>query len=77
MFSVVGRPSPYPVVEHRVLGHAAGPAELLHPASVVAVQHLLADAGAVGAGTPRVVLVTGRQVVFEEQLTAWNTGLFK
>lgn len=51
-----------------------GATELLHPASVVAVQHLLADAGAVGAGTPGVVLVTSAQVMFEEKFTAWNTG---
>lgn len=49
-------------------------AELLQPASVVAVQHLLADAGAVCAGTPGVVLVMRHQFMPEEELTAWNTG---
>lgn len=65
-----GIQSSYPIVEYCVLGHAVGSTELLHPASVVAVQHFLADAGAVGAGTPGVILVTRRQVMFEEQLTA-------
>lgn len=58
--------SPDPVVEHGVLGHAVRSAELLHPASVVAVQHLLADAGAVRAETPGVVLVVRHQLMLEE-----------
>lgn len=66
MYSVVGHPSPYPIVEYSVLGHAVGSTELLHPASVVAVQHLLADAGAVCARTPRMILVTRCQVTFKE-----------
>lgn len=65
-YSVVGHPSPYPIVEYSVLGHAMGSTELLHPASVVAVQHLLTDAGAVCAWTPGMILVTRGQVMFEE-----------
>lgn len=72
--SVLGYPTPYPIVEHSVLGHAVGSTELLNPASIVAVQHFLADAGAVGAGTPGVFLVTRGQVMFEEQFTAWKPG---
>lgn len=61
-----GTLSLYPIVEYSVLGHAVGSTELLHPASIVAVQHLLADAGAVGAGTPGMILVTRCQVMFKE-----------
>lgn len=67
-------PSPYPVVEHGVLGHAVGSAELFQPASVVAVQHLLADPGAVGAGTPRMIFVTRHLLVLEEKLAVWMIG---
>lgn len=74
LYNTVGHLSPYPIEEYCVLGHAVGSTELLHPASVVAVQHLLADAGAVGAGTPGMILVTRSQVMFEEKLTAWSTG---
>ncbi len=56
----------YPIVEDSILGHAVGSTELLHPASIVAVQHLLADARAVGAGTPGMILVTRRQFMFKE-----------
>ena len=63
------------VEEHGEHGHAVGLAELLHPASEVAVDHLvvhhvLTDPRAERAGTPRAVLVLLGQVVFEEQLTA-------
>lgn len=66
--------SSYPIVEHSILGHAVRSAELLHPASIVAVQHLLANARAVCAGTPRVILVTRGQVLYEAYLTVCNTG---
>lgn len=62
----MGHPSPYPIVEYCELRHAVGPTELLHPATVVAVQHLLADARAVGAGTPGMILVTRHHIVLEE-----------
>lgn len=66
LHNVVGHRSPYPIVEYSVLGHAVGSTELLHPASIVAMQHLLADARAVGTGTPGLVLVTRCHVMFEE-----------
>lgn len=65
-YSSVGHLSPYPIVEHSVLGHAVRSAELLQPASVVAVQHLLADASAVCAGTAGVILVIRYQLMLEE-----------
>lgn len=65
---------PYPIVEDRVLGHAVGFTELLHPASIVAVQHLQAEARAVGAGTPGMDVVTRCQLIAKEQLTVWNTS---
>ena len=63
------------VEEHGEHGHALRLAELLHPASKVAVDHLLVhhvltDPRAEGAGAPGAVLVLLGQVVFEEQLTA-------
>lgn len=61
--------SPYPVVQHSVLGHAVGFTELLHSASIVAVQHLQAEARAVRAGAPGMDVVTRRQLVPKEQLT--------
>lgn len=67
-------PSPYPVVEHGVLRHAVGSAELFQLASVVAVQHLLADPWAVSAGTPRMIFVTRHLLVLEEKLAVWMTG---
>lgn len=51
-----------------------GFAELLHPASIVAVQHLQAEAAAVGAGTPGMDVVARGQLVAEEQLAVWETG---
>lgn len=57
----------YPIVEYSVLGHAVGSTELLHSASIVAVQHLLANAGTVAAGTPG--MVTRSHVSFEDLLT--------
>lgn len=66
--------SPHPIVEDSELGHAVGSTELLQPASVVTVQHLLADAVAVGARAPRMILVARCQVLLEKLLTAWNRG---
>lgn len=63
---------PYAVVQDSVLGHAVGFTELLHPASIVAVQHLQAEARAVGAGTPGMDVVTRGQLVAEEQLAVWK-----
>ena len=54
----------YPVEEHRVLGHAVRPAELLHPAAVVAVHHLLTHTAAVGAGPPG-AQAPGRHLLLE------------
>lgn len=65
---------PHPIVKHGVLGHAVGSTKPLHSASIVAVQHLLPDAVAVAAGMQRIILVPGRQVVFEEKLTVWKTN---
>lgn len=50
--------STYPIVQYSVLGHAVGFTELLHPASIVAVQHLQAEASTVGARSPGVIIVT-------------------
>lgn len=66
--------SPYAIVQDSVLGHAVGFTELLHPASIVAVQHLQAEARAVGAGTPGMDVVTRGQLVAEEQLAVWKTS---
>lgn len=73
MCSIEGHPSAYPIVEYSVLGHAVGSAELLHPASIMAVQHFVTYTAAVGAGSPRVVLAARLVVCFEGELTAWNT----
>lgn len=63
----------HPIVEHSELGHAVGFAELLHLASIVAVQHLLTDARAVGTGSPRMILVTRSVVMSEDLCTVFTT----
>lgn len=71
LFPTTVTPS-HPIIEYSVLGHAVGSTELLHPASVVTVQHLLADARAIGAGTPGMILAARHQLMFEELFTAFT-----
>lgn len=66
--------SPYPIIQHSVLGHAVGFTELLHSASIVAVEHLKAEARAVSAGAPGMGVIPRCQLIPKEQLAVWNTS---